>query len=126
MMENREWCYTYFFMLLLCSISGNIWNRKYEVKNFHHLFQLMKGFKKKMININLVDTREKWLNIHVTYMGHLKTRKRKNCRKITKSFYLTEYTRYDDSEVMSHSEIIKLLVCLENTGTLWWMTQYEN
>lgn len=46
-----------FFMLLLCSISGNIWNRKHEVKNFHCLFQLMKGFKKKIININLVDTK---------------------------------------------------------------------
>lgn len=40
--------------------------------------------------------------------------------------YLTEYTRCDDSEVMSHLEIIKLSVCLENTGTLWWMTQYGN
>lgn len=27
---------------------------------------------------------------------------------------------------MSHFEIIKLLICLENTGTLWWMTQYGN
>lgn len=52
-MENREWCYTYFFMLLfMCSISGNIWSKEDEVKNFHCLFQLMKRFKKKMININ--------------------------------------------------------------------------
>lgn len=53
-------------LLFMCSISGNIKSRKSEVKGFHCLSQLMKGFRKKMINTNLVGTRETWMNIHVT------------------------------------------------------------
>lgn len=41
-----------------------------------------------------------------------------------KYFLFNRVNRCDDSAVMSHLEIIKLLVCLENTGTLRWMTQY--
>ena len=40
-------------------------------------------------------------------MGHFEVWKKKNCRKVPKTFYLTEYIRCDDSEGMSHLEIIK-------------------
>lgn len=44
--------HTFFMLLFMCSISGNICSREYEVQNFQCLSQLLKGFKKKMINKN--------------------------------------------------------------------------
>lgn len=52
MVENRMVLHMFFMLLFVSFISGHIWNRKYGVKKFHGLSQLMKGVKKKMININ--------------------------------------------------------------------------
>lgn len=46
-------------------------------------------------------------------------KRKKIIEKYLRTFCLIEYTRCDDSEVMSHLEIIKLSVGLENTGTIW-------
>lgn len=114
-------------LLFMCSISGNICSWEYEVQNFHCLSQLLKGFRKKMINRNHRHKR-KLANIATSFRWDTWRckREKKIIEKYLKIFYLTEYTRCNDSQVMSHLEIIKLSVCLENTGTIWWMTQYGN